>query len=88
MSFPVKKDLVYNKALFLGDIAISYNKIFEESKLYNIKPENHFRHLLLHGALHLLGFDHKDNNRLSIMEKLEIEILSKFNINNPYFQNV
>ena len=41
-------------------------------------------HMLVHGIYHILGFDHKDDEMAEFMEKKEIAILKKLNINNPY----
>lgn len=47
--------------------------------------QNHFAHLLVHGVLHLLGYDHETSDEdAEEMEGLEIEILAKLNISNPY----
>ena len=46
--------------------------------------ENHLTHLFIHAVLHLLGYDHEKEEEAKIMENLEIQILSKLNIDNPY----
>ncbi len=88
LSFPTQQKFFYEKRLFLGDLAISNKKIFEEAKTKRIKPEDHFRHLLLHGTLHLIGYNHTKEGDAFIMENLEIEILKKFKIKNPYLHNL
>ena len=88
LSFPACRKAAFKTRLFLGDIAISNNKVFEESKTKRINPEDHFRHLLLHGTLHLLGYNHKKKDDAIIMERLEIEILKKFQISNPYSKTI
>lgn len=70
--------------IFLGDIILSYDKIEQESKEQNKKFTSHLTHLILHSILHLLGFDHIDDEEAKIMENMEIEILKKLNISNPY----
>ena len=87
LSFPIKSKLIYDGYLLLGDIAISNNQVQLESKERKIEFKNHFNHLLLHGTLHLLGFDHKTKEEELFMEKLEVEILKKFQISNPYIQS-
>jgi probable rRNA maturation factor len=49
------------------------------------KIEYHLKHLLLHGLLHLIGYDHMSQEEREEMENLEIEILSKWGIENPYY---
>ena len=84
LSFSNEKKLVNNRKILLGDIAFSYETIFNEAKVRNINFVNHFRHLLLHGTLHLMGYDHDCDIARNKMEKIEIETLSKFKIKNPY----
>ena len=68
----------------LGDIDIGYSITLEESIKANLTFLNHMQHLLVHGCLHLLGFDHEKTNEAEEMEKIEINILKKLNIDNPY----
>ncbi|MCL4134926.1 UNVERIFIED_CONTAM: hypothetical protein GTU68_034018 [Idotea baltica] len=72
------------KELYLGDMAISYDRVEEEANKYGISFENHFIHLVLHSILHLFGFDHIDDEDAYKMEELEKKILKRMNINNPY----
>lgn len=69
---------------FLGDIVISFERIYVESKLQNKTFENHLIHLILHSILHLIGYDHKNEKDAKVMEALEIKILKTLKINNPY----
>lgn len=66
----------------LGDLAFAYETCLAESE--GIGFNNHFTHLFIHGYLHLLGFDHIDDKDAKLMEALEIELLSRLNISNPY----
>ena len=68
----------------LGDIAMSIPYIKIESQNLNRDVEDHMMHLLAHGILHLLGFDHNQDKDANIMESREIEYLENFNIANPY----
>jgi probable rRNA maturation factor len=68
----------------LGDIAISIPYVQSESKNLNRDLDDHMMHLLAHGILHLLGFDHKDDQDANIMEAQEIKYLEFFKIANPY----
>ena len=79
LSFSNQKELVYNQKILLGDIAFSYETIFNEAKVRNISFVNHFRHLFLHGTLHLMGYDHQCNIERNKMERIEIEALLKIN---------
>ena len=68
----------------LGDIAMSIPYIKTESQNLNRDEEDHMMHLLAHGILHLLNFDHKENIDANIMEAQEIKYLENFKIDNPY----
>lgn len=70
--------------LFLGDIVIAYEICKEEAKNQNKPFKNHLTHLILHSILHLIGYDHMIDGSAEEMEAIEIEILRKINIPNPY----
>lgn len=70
--------------MYLGDIAFGYEIIHSEAISQNKSFGNHFMHLLVHSILHLLGFDHQDDEEADIMENLEVEILKDFAIASPY----
>lgn len=80
----LKKLTKSTKYLFLGDIIIAYETIKKESLAQKKNFRNHLVHLLLHSLLHLIGFDHEDEEMAKKMENLEIKILKKLNIKNPY----
>ena len=68
----------------LGDIAIAYDTCAREADEQGKEFSTHVSHLLVHGVLHLLGYDHIDDKDAALMEGLEVEILGKMNISNPY----
>lgn len=68
----------------IGDIIIALETLQEEANQKNIALEHHFAHLLVHGILHLFGYDHQNDDDAEEMEQIEIEILKQLNINNPY----
>ena len=68
----------------IGDIAISYEYAAREAKEQKKTFHDHVMHLTLHGILHLLGYDHQLESDAEYMELKEVNILSKFNIMNPY----
>jgi probable rRNA maturation factor len=70
---------------FLGDIALSYEKIAQEALEENKTFLAHLTHLVVHSVLHLIGYDHIKDDEAEQMEALEVEILAqRFNIANPY----
>jgi probable rRNA maturation factor len=84
LSFPASND-IQKISGELGDIAMSIPYIQNESQNLNRDVEDHMMHLLAHGILHLLGFDHKEEQEANIMEAQEIKYLEFFKIANPYF---
>ncbi len=68
----------------LGDIIVAYETMKREAEEKNISLNAHYLHLLVHGLLHLLGYDHQTDEEADIMEGHEIKILEKLNISNPY----
>ena len=83
LSFPADKD-IQKISGELGDIAISIPYIQNELQNLNRGLDDHMMHLLAHGILHLLGFDHQKNQDANIMEAQEIKYLEFFKIANPY----
>ena len=68
----------------LGDLLFAYQTIQKEAIQQNKTFQNHLTHLLVHGILHLLGYDHETAEMTKIMEEQEISILHTLNITNPY----
>lgn len=68
----------------LGDIVISPAVVRREALAQSKHPDAHFAHLIVHGTLHLCGFDHEDDREAAEMESLEIEILKDLGFDNPY----
>ena len=76
----ISKSLTRN----LGDIAVSYELIEEESKQLNKNFDDHIIHMLIHGVYHILGLNHENDTTANKMENKEIELLKELNIKNPY----
>ena len=70
--------------LNLGDIILSYQTIDREAQEQGKFPLDHIKHLTVHGVLHLLGYDHEDEDEANDMETLEIRILEQMGVQNPY----
>ena len=70
--------------ILLGDIYISLDTVVKESKQENISVQDHTAHMIVHGMLHLQGYDHIKESDAVIMESKETKILEKMNIKNPY----
>jgi len=68
----------------LGDIVLCHDVIVRESADQDKTIQDHYAHMITHGFLHLCGYDHQDNVSAEQMEALEIEILARSNVKNPY----
>lgn len=68
----------------LGDIAIAFEICKKEATESQVKFEHHVYHLIIHSVLHLLGFDHEEEKNASKMEKIEVQVLAKLGISDPY----
>nr|WP_321507758.1 rRNA maturation RNase YbeY [uncultured Celeribacter sp.] len=68
----------------LGDIAIAYDTCAREAREQDKSFADHVTHLLIHGVLHLLGYDHISDADAEIMEAIETEILATLGIKDPY----
>lgn len=89
LSFPQYAPRVLAKtksrtALYLGDIALCLPIIKKEAKAKKTTQKKHLTHLIVHGALHLLGFDHESEKDAQRMEALEGIILRDCGIADPY----
>ena len=73
-----------NGSYFLGNLAISFDRCSTEAENRNITVEDHIAHLLIHGCLHLVGFDHDNKLDAILMENIEKKLLSDLGIKNPY----
>ncbi len=68
----------------LGDIALAWETCVREAAELGRPLENHLSHLLTHGLLHLLGFDHETDADAELMEGLETRILARLGVPDPY----
>ncbi|MFA5016636.1 MAG: rRNA maturation RNase YbeY [Methylobacter sp.] len=83
LSFPV--DVPEGIELdLLGDLVICAPVVEKEALEQDKLLAHHWAHIIVHGVLHLLGYDHIDDDEAELMENKEIAILNKLQINNPY----
>ncbi|MGH1404378.1 MAG: rRNA maturation RNase YbeY [Alphaproteobacteria bacterium] len=68
----------------LGDIIVAFETIQNEASEQNKTIKNHYTHMLVHGCLHLLHYDHETEEDAKEMEALETQILDHLGIKNPY----
>jgi probable rRNA maturation factor len=72
----------------LGDLVICAPVLEKEALEQDKQLTDHWAHIIVHGVLHLLGYDHIDETEAELMENKEIAILNKLNINNPYSEAI
>lgn len=68
----------------LGDLIVCVPVIHREAAEQDKRTEDHYAHMIVHGILHLLGYDHIDEVQAEQMESMEIRILSQLGIDDPY----
>lgn len=83
LSFP-DGDEGENGVIHLGDVIMAYETVAKEAEEQKITVEDHLTHLLIHGSLHLLGYDHENDADAETMESLETRLLAELGIKNPY----
>lgn len=86
LSFPFETPAGVDVPL-LGDIVICAPVVENEAKEQNKTVVQHWAHMIIHGMLHLQGYDHQDPDSAARMESLEIGILKKLGFPNPYGEN-
>jgi probable rRNA maturation factor len=68
----------------LGDIILARETLEREAQEQGVSFEDHFTHLMVHGFLHILGYDHMDDDEALVMESLETQILASLGVADPY----
>src|ERR1700733_7349107 len=76
------------EAQTLGDIALAYETLAREAEDFGVPLGDHYRHLLVHGFLHLIGYDHETDAEAERMEALETKILARLGVADPYAREV
>ena len=91
LSFPmVEPDLIGTLAhtsddeVLLGDIVVARETCVLEAAERGVSVESHATHLIVHGTLHLLGYDHVRDDQAEAMESLERQIMAKLGLHDPY----
>lgn len=87
LSFPFAEPFLLQPPL-LGDIVICAPVLLTQARQQNKSLRSHWAHLVVHGVLHLLGYDHMDDEQARLMEKLEIGILAELGFADPYHEQI
>jgi probable rRNA maturation factor len=88
LSFPSAPPDRLGEATTLGDIALAYETLAREAEDLGVPLADHYRHLLVHGFLHLIGYDHETDAEAERMEALEAKILARLGAADPYAREV
>jgi probable rRNA maturation factor len=88
LSFPSAPPGRSEDATTLGDIALAYETLAREAEDLGVPLADHYRHLLAHGFLHLVGYDHETDAEAERMEALETRILARLGAADPYAREV
>lgn len=86
LSFPFESPPGVDLPL-LGDLVICHAVVAKEASKQGKPLEHHYAHMVVHGILHLMGYDHIDDEEAEEMEQFERELLSELNIPDPYADN-
>ena len=84
LSFPGEGPEIPGQPQYLGDIAIGYDTALRDAETMGRTFEGHIAHLLIHGFLHLMGYDHIEADDAKVMEPLEVELLAQLGWPDPY----
>lgn len=93
LSFPfsnAEEDAVMSEAMaelpvaLLGDIVVCWPVIEHEASQQDKAVHDHAAHMVIHGVLHLCGYDHDSDEQATVMESMEVQLLSSLDISNPY----
>jgi len=88
LSFPAAPGPPGEETPTLGDIALAYETLAREAEDLGVSLADHYRHLLVHGFLHLVGYDHETDAEAERMEALETRILARLGVADPYAREV
>lgn len=84
LSFPADVRLPEGEGRILGDIVICDPVVLREARAQGKRESEHYAHMVVHGMLHLYGYDHEDPAEADVMEDIEREILGRLGFADPY----
>lgn len=84
LSFPAPAAVETGPSRPLGDVILSYETVVAEASERGMSPVDHLQHLVVHGVLHLLGYDHVEDGEAALMEGLESQVMLSLGMSDPY----
>lgn len=87
LSFPSTDDVLPGEEaepVHIGDAILAYEYVINEAENEKKEIKTHISHLVIHGVLHLLGYDHEESDDAETMETLEINLMNQLGLENPY----
>lgn len=87
LSFPSTDDVLPGEEaepVHIGDAILAYEYVRNEAENEKKEIKTHISHLVIHGVLHLLGYDHEESDEAETMETLEINLMNQLGLENPY----
>jgi len=85
LSFPAMDDApIPGQPVHIGDVVVALETVMREADVQKKLLQHHLAHLICHGTLHLLDYDHMTDNDAEVMESLESKILASLGVPNPY----
>ncbi len=85
LSFPYEDEYRSGYKILQGDLLLCPQIVEQEALEQHKTLDAHYAHLIIHGVLHLLGYDHEEENAANQMESLEIHLLHQLGYQNPYY---
>jgi probable rRNA maturation factor len=87
LSFPFRAPPGAEACGILGDVVLAAETILHEARARAVAPVHHLQHLVIHGVLHLLGFEHETDAEAEEMERLETKALADLGVSDPHTSN-
>ncbi|KAB2850981.1 MAG: rRNA maturation RNase YbeY, partial [Hyphomicrobiaceae bacterium] len=84
LSFPAPATADAGSSRPIGDVILSFETVVAEAEERGMNPVDHLQHLVVHGVLHLLGYDHAGGSEAALMEGLESRLMLSLGLSDPY----
>jgi len=84
LSFPMQESPPFAANESLGDIIVAIPFVFQEATRLQLSDVSHMLHLIVHGTLHLLAYDHENDTEAAHMQALETDIMQQLSLHRPY----